>query len=134
MNHYTRKELQKNYQCFKAGYCELYPLFYRDCKIGYNAGIYGWNFDILKITSDIIITTGYRNMVGENLPDGCKKILKQVKKHIKTFLLKDCAKEEKYLERKRKEFIKVLSGEAVNYTGFAEVVENSDIEPVSKGA
>ena len=108
MKHYTRKELQELFYCYQAGYCELYPLFYRNKKIGYNAGVYGWNFDIVKIHYNIVITTGYRNMTGKKLPDDCKKILKQVKKHVKTFSLKDYAKEEKYLERKRKEFVKVI--------------------------
>jgi hypothetical protein len=114
MKHYTRKELQNHFNCYRAGYCELYPLFYRNEKIGYNAGIYGWNYDVLKICYDIVITTGYRNMIGKNLPADCKKILKQVKKHVKTFSFQDYAKKEKYLERKRKEFVKAILAEIKN--------------------
>ena len=54
---------------FRCGYCELYYIFYNEDPVYYNSGIYGWNCDIYcDYKRDIAITTGYRNMIGKNIP------------------------------------------------------------------
>lgn len=133
----TRKQL-KNYfgnSIYQIGYCELYPLFGRSEAKFYNSGVYGWNFDVVVLYDDswqsIAITTGYRNMFGQELPERCKKIIKNAKKYIAN--RPSYEQELKYLNQARKKFIKALSSE-VFYAGYAEVVENSEAEPVSKGA
>lgn len=52
---------------FRTGYCSLYHLLRFQERVGYTAGTYGWNYDVYKI-DDVIITTGYRGMVGEVIP------------------------------------------------------------------
>ena len=52
---------------FRTGYCSLYHLLRFQERIGYTAGTYGWNYDVYKI-DDVIITTGYRGMVGDSIP------------------------------------------------------------------
>lgn len=47
-----------------VGYCELQDVLYWLIPEGYNAGIYGWNFDAYG-TDTAVITTGYRHMVGK---------------------------------------------------------------------
>lgn len=133
----TRKQL-KNYfgnSIYRAGYCSLYPLFSSSDARFYNHGVYGWNFDVVVLYNDcgqsIAITTGYRNMFGQELPERCKKIIKNAKKYIANS--PSYEQNFKYLNQARKKFIKALSS-VTTYAGFAEVVANSEGEPVSKGA
>ena len=63
-NEITRKEAKGWNGTIQVGYCDLqYLLMYRQ-KYGYNAGIYGWNFNCY-IVNGVAINTGYRNMVGK---------------------------------------------------------------------
>lgn len=67
-----------------ASYCTLQStidvLRSRGCVevIGYNCGYYGWNFDCYVITDEngnrpVVLTTGYRNLVGDMIRyDICK--------------------------------------------------------------
>lgn len=58
----TRNDLRGS-DCIAVGYCELgYLLRYKNA-VGYNCGVYGWNYDIYDF-DDKVITTGYRGMVG----------------------------------------------------------------------
>lgn len=60
---------------FSAGYCDLYYLT-KGYEVGYNAGVYGWNCDIIYLWADgyrICITTGYRNMRGQLIPETLRK-------------------------------------------------------------
>lgn len=58
-----------HYKIFRCGYCDLQSIVSSSDYQFYNAGIYGWNCDILvSHTYGIIITTGYRNMRGEMIP------------------------------------------------------------------
>lgn len=55
---------------FRCGYCDLQHLFNGFSRVGFNSGVYGWNCDIYAdFTTDICITTGYRNMRGYRIPD-----------------------------------------------------------------
>jgi len=63
----TAKAIRENY--FKAiaiPYCEAQYLLYFKQPVAYNAGTYGWNFD-LYVIDGIAITTGYRNLVGDRV-------------------------------------------------------------------
>lgn len=40
------------------GYCNAWSLLNQEDRIGYNAGVYGWNYDAYYIDG-VIITTGY---------------------------------------------------------------------------
>ena len=60
----TAKEIRNGYGVvLKAGYCELQHLLSGVEPYGYNAGVYGWNFDAYY-TNGVTVCTGYRNMAG----------------------------------------------------------------------
>ena len=45
--------------------------------IGYNAGVYGWNYDAFKLkNSNVVITVGHRPLGTRITVDGLKKLLK----------------------------------------------------------
>lgn len=63
------KSLENVYCC---GYCELQSMLtiFRECKIGYTSGTYGWNYDVFHFNlngKSFYITTGYRHMPGIRL-------------------------------------------------------------------
>lgn len=63
----TRKAIVNgsvNVKC--AGYNDLQHLLRNHALIAYNAGVYGWNFDVYEVYG-VTICTGYRNMPGEKL-------------------------------------------------------------------
>lgn len=70
-NKTTMKHITNNYKrVWRCGYCDLQYIMDRDDPTFYNAGIYGWNCDIyIDLKTDTAITTGYRNMRGERIPD-----------------------------------------------------------------
>jgi len=53
-------------EVYSIGYCKAQYLLNYSRKVGYNAGVYGWNYDVYIVGDDTIIT-GYR-------PFKCKKI------------------------------------------------------------
>lgn len=61
----TRREVV-NYPhpVLSAGYCDLQYLLRNHEPYAYNAGVYGWNFDVYDVYGKIICT-GYRNMPGK---------------------------------------------------------------------
>lgn len=61
MKHLTKNEIKKQYETIiQVGYCDLYDLTRQLKKIGYNAGIYGWNYDVFELDWNTCIITGYR--------------------------------------------------------------------------
>lgn len=64
------KRIRNGYKkVFRAGYCDLQNIYRFEYPQFYNCGVYGWNCDIyIDYKRDIAITTGYRNMVGANIP------------------------------------------------------------------
>lgn len=66
----TIKAIRNSYDnIFRAGYCDLYYIFFGVSPQYYNCGVYGWNCDIyVDYGRDIAITTGYRNMAGKTIP------------------------------------------------------------------
>ena len=65
------KYITNNYnRVWRCGYCDLQYIMDRDDPTFYNAGVYGWNCDIyVDRETNTAITTGYRNMRGERIPD-----------------------------------------------------------------
>lgn len=60
MRKVTRTEINKE-KMVALSYCQcqmVLSMFGHDYKIGYNSGIYGWNYDLYRI-NDIDIVTGY---------------------------------------------------------------------------
>ena len=65
----TRKQLHYMFKhVLYVSYCDLQSLLNADTKIGYNAGVYGWNWSAYAINKETIINTGYRNMTGRRIP------------------------------------------------------------------
>ena len=107
---FTRSDVNRFYsRVYRAGYCELYPLYRESEAIGYNSGVYGWNFDIYTFGSGIAITSGYRSMCGDQLPERCKKILHNAEKYYRERKYKNHPALEKYISKKRREFEKALA-------------------------
>lgn len=82
----TNKDIKNYYsKVFSVGYCDLYD-FLKGCNepIGYNHGVYGWNYD-LYVIKDVAITTGYRNLVGEPLPKEFYDLYNKYYKKLNTF-------------------------------------------------
>ena len=67
----SMKVITENYKkVFRCGYCDLQLIMRNDEPTFYNSGVYGWNCDIYTDNKrNIAITTGYRNMRGERIPD-----------------------------------------------------------------
>lgn len=60
MRKVTRKDINKN-SMVALGYCQcqtILDMFGYDYKIGYNSGVYGWNYDLYRVHG-IDILTGY---------------------------------------------------------------------------
>jgi hypothetical protein len=61
MNEITRNDIRRQYtNIIQLGYCDIYDLTRILKKIGYNAGIYGWNYDVFELDWNTCIITGYR--------------------------------------------------------------------------
>ena len=87
---------------FYTGYCELQSLVFRWEKIGYNSGIYGWNWDCYNFP-DFVLVTGYRNQCGTKM------------KHCEEF---DSKAHEAILDS--------WSGYKSTYGGYKEAVQTMD--------
>lgn len=62
----TAKALKEGYyMIIDVGYCDLQSLLSYKSPIAYNAGVYGWNFDVYDIDG-VAIATGYRGMPSKN--------------------------------------------------------------------
>lgn len=60
---------------YQAGYCNLQRALRECVKLGYNRGLYGWNWDAYIVADTAIIVTGYRNLFGIEIPyAACKAI------------------------------------------------------------
>lgn len=68
----TKKELNNGFsKVLRIGFCDLQDLTAYCKKIGYNSGVYGWNWDAFILNYDIAICTGYRSMTGDNITPEC---------------------------------------------------------------
>lgn len=63
----TRKEARSFFGTVAVGYYEAQSLLKGLYRIGYNSGVYGWNFDAFSLPGGATICTGYRNMPGLNV-------------------------------------------------------------------
>lgn len=137
----SMKETWRWSHVFRVGYCELQYIMYGYEPTYYNAGVYGWNNDMyVDYRTDTIITTGYRNMRGERIPDYIVKAFSENAKDILTtrgLSYKQCIEA---TDENRRAFFNVLANlksfEKIfdlyerNYISFAEAVDLS----IKKGA
>ena len=62
---------------YRIGYCELQKILESLSAVGYNAGVYGWNYDVYYLEENVILITGYRTDCGIKIShEICEKILK----------------------------------------------------------
>ena len=62
------KHMIEGYRIYSAPYCSMQHLLKFEEKVGYNAGVYGWNWDCYHVRgTDVLIVTGYRNLCGRPL-------------------------------------------------------------------
>ena len=105
------KRIRNGYaKVFRCVYCDLYYIYRYENPQFYNCGVYGWNCDIyIDYKRDIAITTGYRNMAGERIPD---EIIRKYSAIAKTIVengsFTDFEKVEKELEENRENFLNEL--------------------------
>ncbi len=94
----TRNEIRKEFnKIIEVGYCDLYYTLREYKKIGYNSGVYGWNYDVYMIDYNTCVLTGYRGYCGNIKPD-----YKTIDKYNKL--------EKKYVENgKRKDLKKLMT-------------------------
>lgn len=56
----TNKDLRNNFSAIvSCGYCEMQSLLNMKNRVGYNCGVYGWNFDAYDF-GGVGLITGYR--------------------------------------------------------------------------
>ena len=96
---------------YRCGYADLHYLFSGVDYCYYNCGVYGWNCDIFTDYIDgksIAVTTGYRNMRGDRIPD---YIVKAFESAAKSIYCESYSYDEKTenLEELRRAFFKLLT-------------------------
>lgn len=75
--------ITRNYKkVFRCGYCDLQYIFKYDDPQFYNCGAFGWNCDIYTYGLTAAVTTGYRNMRGERIPDEIINKYTEIAKNI----------------------------------------------------
>jgi hypothetical protein len=108
----TRKEINQNFnKVFAVGYCDLQTLLCRCNRVGYNSGIYGWNYDVYALDNgNIAICTGYRSMPGKSIDYTLiKKYEDKARALLLTTTYTEYAKTNKKLEKLIKQFIDELN-------------------------
>ena len=106
MRKITRNEINKE-NMVALSYCQaqtVLNLFGTDYKVGYNAGVYGWNYDLYRIAS-VDIVTGYR-------PPYCEYSKKDIKNKLIAFenKLRELSFSERYENEEilKKEFLEIF--------------------------
>ena len=98
----TRKDVSETYgtKTRSVGYCELQKtLTVLEARgvvteLGYNSGLYGWNWTayLIKGTDkreDVILVTGYRNLVGKRIKRKASSFLERNEGKVKTTSILD---------------------------------------------
>lgn len=126
---------------YRAGYCDLQYIMNGYEPTYYNAGVYGWNNDMyIDYPTDTIITTGYRNMRGERIPDYIVKAFTENAKNILTARGLSYEQCRDAINENRRAFFNVLADlesfekifdlYAKNYISYSEAVDMT----IKKGA
>lgn len=95
---------------FRAGYCDLQYIMKGEEPVYYNCGVYGWNWDgYCDYKRNIAITTGYRNMTGQRIPDEIIEKYTEIAKQIcEDYWKKPYEEVQKALEENRENFFEEL--------------------------
>ena len=86
----TNKEVRRVFdKVYSIGYGAMQFLLRFENRIGYNCGIYGWNYDVYSLGNGICICTGYRNMPGKTIP---YELVQKYEKYASEILSEVCGK------------------------------------------
>ena len=96
---------------YRCGYCDLQYIMKYEDPIYYNSGVYGWNCDVYcDFKRNIAITTGYRNMAGNRIPDELiEKYTEIAKEILKNGHGKSYSEIKEELDQNRENFFEELS-------------------------
>ena len=103
----TKTDLKNNFGVIvSCGYCALQSLLNMKSRVGYNTGVYGWNFDAFDF-GGVGLITGYRTRGADIvLPsDFCKKWNERASDATYEERKQILAEFEKELQRLAKEFV-----------------------------
>lgn len=85
MRKVTRNEINKD-NMVALGYCQCQDIlnkFAYDNKVGYNSGIYGWNYDLYRI-NEVDIVTGYNVPYSQYSNEAIKNKLVALENEVRT--------------------------------------------------
>lgn len=103
----TKTDLRNNFGVIvSCGYCALQSLLNMKSRVGYNKGVYGWNFDIFDFCG-VGLITGYRTRGAdiELSADFCKRWNERANNATCEELKQILSEFERELQRLAKEFI-----------------------------
>lgn len=106
MKKITRNNINKN-NMVALSYCQCQRVlncFASDYKVGYNSGIYGWNYDLYRVNG-IDIVTGYNVPYSQYTNEKIKNKLIALENRIRKTNF--CFSEENY-EKLQKEFLEIF--------------------------
>lgn len=102
----TRNDINKD-SMIALSYCQcqtVLGMFGCDCKVGYNSGIYGWNYDLYRVNR-VDIVTGYNVPYSQYSNEKIKNKLVALENKIRK--TKICFSEEDY-KKLQKEFLEIF--------------------------
>lgn len=103
----TKTDLKNNFKVkVSCGYCELQSLLNMKSRVGYNKGVYGWNFDVFDF-GGVGLITGYRTRGADIvlLSDFCNSWNERASNATCEERKQILAEFEKELQRLAKEFV-----------------------------
>ena len=103
MKRITRSDIDKN-NMVALSYCQcqtILNLFGYEYKIGYNTGLYGWNYDLYRIHG-VNIVTGYNVPYANRSNEKLKNKLVSLENRVRA------NKDSSFFEEYRKEFFRIF--------------------------
>lgn len=78
----TKNDLRNNFGVIvSCGYCELQSLLNIKSRVGYNKGVFGWNFDAFDF-GGVGLITGYRTRARNATSEERKQILAEFEREL----------------------------------------------------
>ena len=106
MKKITRNEINKE-NMVVIGYCQAQTVLYlfcEGCKVGYNSGEYGWNYDLYRVNG-VDIVTGYNCPYANKSNNKIKTQLIKLENKLRELSLGEVREKREQLE---KEFLEIF--------------------------
>lgn len=106
----TRNNINKK-NMVALGYCQCQAALSRfayDCKVGYNSGVYGWNYDLYRVNGVDIVTgydTPYKEYSNNVIKNKLIELENKIKKEERNLTFSEY---EKSVKEWRKEFLNIF--------------------------